>query len=136
MNDNEPYFAFSATLRIKNAPHIHKEFERKTGLCPSHVHSKGDIANAKSGRVWKNDIWMLDSPLPEEDELTKHILWLKDMLEPHMKYILELKKRGVDIDIFCGYRSDCDNAGFNIMPNALKLFIDLDIPVEFSVIIT
>lgn len=47
----------------------------------------------------------------------------------------EKMSQGVEIDIFCGYTSDCDHAGLSIEPDALRVFDSLNIPVEISIIV-
>ena len=66
----KPYFRFSASLRVMEAPELHHEIEAETGLKPSKVHCKGDLKYPGKSYVWKNDIWMLESPLDRELELT------------------------------------------------------------------
>lgn len=114
---------------------MHNEISNKTGIKPSECHCIGDMAHIKSGRKWENDIWILKSPLSEEEDLTKHLKWLCKSIEPHFDYFKELIDKGIKIDVFCGYRSDCDHAGFSIKPEALEVFHTLKIPLEVSVII-
>lgn len=132
---SKPYFAYSASLRVMNAPELHNEISKITGIEPSECHCIGDIANVKSGRKWENDIWIISSPLSKYKDLTEHLRWLQKKIKPHFKYFKMLIKKGVKIDIFCGYSSDCDTAGFCIKPEALEIFVELEIPLEVSVIV-
>lgn len=135
MEDTEVYFACSASLRVMDAPERHSEIEEVTGLKPSHVHVKGEIAHKKSGRRWKSDIWLLKSPLGETVELSDHLNWLWQQVQPHQKYFQSLIKSDVKVDIFCGYRSNCDHCGFGIDPDAFNIAQKLGVRLEFSVII-
>jgi len=44
-------------------------------------------------------------------------------------------KRRFKVDVFCGYRSNCDTAGFQVSHNCLELFTALEVPFGVSVII-
>ena len=118
-----------------DAPERHAEIERVTGIEPSHAHVRGEIAYAKSGRRWTNDIWQLASPLPEEAELSEHLRWLWQTIKPHQAYFQSLVEAGVRIDVFCGYRSNCGHCGFGLKPEAVEIAQELGIRLEFSVII-
>lgn len=133
--ETEIYFRFSASLRVMDAPECHAEIGEATGLKPSHIHLKGAIANEKSGRRWPNDIWLLASPLAETAELTEHLNWLWQQVQPHQDYFRLLVESGVKMDILCGYRSNCDHCGFGVDPNAVEIAQKLGIRLEFSVII-
>ena len=135
MNDSEPYFNFSASFRIKNAKDMHDLITRKTGIIPTHCHCVGDIANSKTGRKWLNDIWSLESQCNDTENLSKHISNLWETIEPHKEFFKGLVEKGVDIDVFCGYSSDCDHAGFSIEPQAFEIFTYLNIILEMSVIV-
>jgi len=134
--NKEPYFAYSAGLRVMNAPHLHDEITRQTGINPTHSHKKEDIRHPKLiNERWENDIWQLKSPLSKGAKLSEHLCWLKDKILPHSAYFKKLIKDGIEIDIFCGYRSDCDHAGLSVTPDALELFTVLGIKMELSIII-
>ncbi len=78
LEEKEIFFAFSASLRVFDAPDRHAEIAQITGLKPSHTHLKGELAHEKSGRRWPNDIWSLSSPLSKEMALSEHLRWLTD----------------------------------------------------------
>jgi hypothetical protein len=46
----------------------------------------------------------------------------------------KLKER-LNVDIFCGYRSDCETAGFEFDHRALIIFTELEAPFGVSVIV-
>jgi hypothetical protein len=130
----KPKFCFSASLRVMDAPELHDEIEVVTGLKPSHAHLKGD-KKPRTSSTWDNDIWILQSPLNEKAELTDHLNWLWNTIKPHSDYFKELLQKGRKVDVFCGYRSDSDNAGFIVQPDALEIFASLNIPFQVSCII-
>ena len=129
------YFAHSAALRVMNAPERHAEIEEITGLEPARTHRRGEVAHEKTGRRWENDIWVLASPLGEEAESSEHLGWLWQRVRPHKDYFRSLVESGVEVDVFCGYRSNCDHCGFSLEPDAVEIARELGVRLEFSIII-
>ena len=128
-NDIE-YRPFSAGLRIKNAPKLHNEISKI--LKPTHVHKKGEKRFKE--KVWENDIWLLDSPLPPEKSLTEHILWILEKIKPNIDYFIGLRKKGVEMDLFCTFTTENDQDGFTLESEILELLHKLELDIEFSVI--
>jgi len=128
------YYAHSASLRVMDAPELHDEITRKTGIEPSHCHKKGE-ARLPNG-TWENSIWMIESPLGPEAEMSAHLQWLWQQVAPQVSVFKELKASGVALDVFCGFRTDTDTGGFSNQPKALSIVTELEIPIEVSVIVT
>lgn len=137
MSSHEVMFLYSATLRIANAGSIHQEIVGETGIVPTLSHRKGDIRSpiAKFKKYWSGDMWQIESPLPPDSDLSLHLNWLWGIVAPHKSYFLSVIERGFGVDVFCGYRSNSDTAGFCITPEALAIFAELSIPMEISVMI-
>jgi len=126
-------FGFSATLRVMCAADRHDEIEEVTGLSPTHQHEHGDPGLL--GRPWPRDLWALESPRPRGAALSTHLNWLWERVEPHQAYFRDLAaEEGIDVDLFCGYRSDCAECGFEVQPGALEIVQALEIPLEVSVV--
>ncbi len=130
----EPYFKFSATLRIFGDIGDLDEISRTLGLQPKHTHRKGELKSPRRPDVWKEDAWLYEPPAEENRPLEEHIMALWDQLRPHMTFLKSLKA-GHKVDIFCGYRSNSATAGFEVSHECLGLFIELGIPFGVSVII-
>lgn len=124
----------SATLRIFGNIDNLSEITDTLNLNPTHVHRKGDVRSALAA-PYEADMWSLDAPLPREEPLEKHLLWLKEKLTPHKDYIRKLSQ-SYTVDVFCGYRTDSDQGGFDLSPEVLSLFSDLGIRMCVSVIVT
>src|SRR5437773_6240323 len=107
----------SATLRIFGIIKDIAEIGRTLNLDPTHVHRKGDVRST-GAKAYEHDMWSLTAPLPREEPLEKHLLWLKERLTPHRGYIRNLAD-SCTVDIFCGYRTDSDQGGFDLSPDAL-----------------
>ncbi|MFN0058037.1 MAG: DUF4279 domain-containing protein [Planctomycetota bacterium] len=137
LNGEEPdeanYFCFSVTLRIHGNGVPFEEISERLGVEPTHLHRKGDQLGPHSP-AWKDDAWHFEPALRETEELDRHIeaLWL--VVRPHVEYLKALKHR-FEVDVFCGYRSNCDTAGFEVSHRCLELFTALEVPFGVSVII-
>jgi hypothetical protein len=133
VDDEPPYFAFSATLRIAGRIDDFDAISRALDLEPTHTHRRGDKKGPRS-RGYTEDMWSYRAPVPEECPLDHHIqaLWAK--LKPHRSYILEVKQI-LKVDVFCGYRTNHRGAGFEVGPDSLAMFVVLQIPFGVSVIV-
>ena len=126
---------FSATLRVMCAADRHDEIEQVTGLTATHQHEHGEPG--LFGQPWPKDLWALESPLSPGAALDEHLDWLWTRVEPHQDYFRALAaEEGVDVDLFCGYRSDCAECGFEVQPEALTIVQALSVPLEVSVVFT
>jgi len=59
-------------------------------------------------------------------------LW--DTVRPHIPYLRDLKQK-FQVDVFCGYRSNSDTAGFEVDHHCLGLFAELEVPFGVPVIV-
>ena len=74
------------------------------------------------------------APVEEESPLEEHILALWEAVRPHIDYLKSLK-RTLNVDVFCGYRSNSQTAGFQVGHECLELFTRLEVPFGVSVIV-
>ncbi|HYE73065.1 MAG TPA: DUF4279 domain-containing protein [Blastocatellia bacterium] len=125
------FFACSASLRIMGNNIPFADIENTLGLKGSHKHRRGE---SRGKKTYEEDLWTLSSPLPEEEPLAKHLDWLWEHLHQHINYLLSLK-RDYKIDIFAGYRSNCDHAGIEIPVSSMRIYFDLEIPFGLSIIV-
>jgi len=133
--DASPRFGFSATLRVMCAAERHDEIERETGLVATHRHARGE--EGLFGRPWPEDLWALESPLPRGAALDDHLRWIWEKVRPHRDYFRRLAaEESTEVDLFCGYRTDCAECGFEVGPEALEITQALDIPLEVSVVLS
>lgn len=130
--DEETYFAYSATLRIfGNIPDL-DEITRQLGVQPTNAYRKGD-RRVPEAPPYEQDMWRYSPPIPESEQLSIHIDALWNQIRAHKKYLLELKK-SLTVDVFLGYRSNCDHAGVAVPHTSLEMFRELEIPFELSII--
>jgi hypothetical protein len=128
------YFCFRATLRIYGDGVPFDEISQRLGIQPTNTHRKGERRHANPNHSYQDDAWHFESPLSELEPLEHHLaaLWL--IIKPEVEY-LKLLKRNFNVDVFCGYRTNCDHAGFEISHKALELFTALEIPFGVSIIV-
>ena len=137
LNGEEPdeatYFCYSATLRIHGDNVPFEEISHRLGVQPTHLHRKGEQHEPRSAS-YRDDAWHYESALPETEPLDRHIDALWHVVKPHIGYLKSLKQR-FNVDVFCGYRSNCDHRGFAVPHHSLALFTALEVPFDVSVII-
>jgi hypothetical protein len=132
--DDEPYFAFSATLRIGGEGLDLSEITQSMGLVPTHTHKKGELIGP-SGDLYSQDAWFYSAELPEDAPLDAHLQILWADVAPARDFLLALKAKH-KVDVFCGYRTNHGSAGFEVQAKSLAIFTALDIPFGVSVIVT
>ena len=72
--------------------------------------------------------------MKESEPLHVHIDSLWNAFREHKEYLLELKK-DLTVDVFLGYRSNCDHAGVEVPHQSLEMFTELQIPFGLSIIV-
>lgn len=132
--DEDTYFAFSASLRICGPKLDLDEITTTLRLTPTHTHRRGERRSRRSSQ-YQHDHWSYEAPIHESRPLDEHVLALWESVRPAVPYLRSLKAVAT-VDVFLGYRSNCDHAGFEIAPAALEMFIALDIPFGMSIIVT
>jgi hypothetical protein len=132
--EEEPYFAYSATLRIFGELPNLGDISATLGFQPTGTHRKGETRNSRAV-AYQHDMWSYSPAVAESEPLHRHIdaLWL--VLKPHKDYLLLLKK-SVTVDVFLGYRTNCDHAGIEVPHTSLEMFKELQIPFGVSIIVT
>jgi hypothetical protein len=125
------YFAYSATLRIFGNIQDLDEITHRLGVAPTDAHRKGDL---RWGRLPppKHDMWMYHAPVNETEPLHVHIETLWNTFRERKEYLLHLKQE-LTVDVFLGYRSNCDNAGIEVPYQSLEIFRELRVPFGLSI---
>ena len=131
--DEENYFAAWLSLRIHGDHVPFDEISERLGIKPTHLHRKGERRRPNSP-AWRDDVWHFESAVPEAEPLERHIEAPWEVLRPHVQYLKSLKER-FKVYVFCGYRSNCDTAGFAVSHKCLELFTALEVPFGVSVIV-
>src|SRR5581483_4412934 len=122
----------SASLRIFGNNLDLDDVSAVLKLQPTHAHRKGEQRG--EAKPFDHDMWLYSPPLDKSEPLEKHIDALWRALQPHREYLLQLKK-SFTVDVFLGYRSNCETAGFDVPHTCLEMFIELQIPFGVSIIV-
>ncbi len=130
----EYYFNYSATLRIFGDIPDLTTLSRNLGIEPTYSHHKGDKKTPTS-KPYEHDMWMYKVPLSNTEPLQAHIDSLWSLLKPKKEQLLDLKKR-LNVDVFLGYRSNCDHAGIEVPHTSLEMFQELEIPFGVLLVVT
>jgi hypothetical protein len=130
------YFRHSATLRIFGTIPELDEITQNLGVNPTRTHRKGDriFLHGPSSRVFEHDHWSCEAQVDENEKLHVHIDALWEAVKHRREYLVELKKT-VTVDVFLGYRSNCDNAGVDVPHRSLEIFAELQVPFALSIIV-
>lgn len=131
--DEPTRFAFTASLRVHGHQVPFQELSERLGVQPTHLHRQGERPGPRSP-AHREDAWHFSPALPKTEPLERHIEALWRVVQPHVEYLKSLKER-FHVDVFCGYRSNCDWAGFDVSHQCLILFTALEIPFGVSIIV-
>ncbi|MFO0949796.1 MAG: DUF4279 domain-containing protein [Isosphaeraceae bacterium] len=132
-DESEYWFKSSATLRIFGDISDLDAITSVLGVAPTHTHRRGDRRRPTSPHCYEHDMWSYDAPVPADRPLQVHLEALWRVVRPHVAYLKELKQR-LTVDVFCGYRSNCGTAGFEVDHRALVIFTELEVPFGVSVV--
>jgi hypothetical protein len=131
--DEEPYFAYSASLRIHGDDLNFDDIRHHLGVAPTHSHRKGERRGPRSP-LYQHDLWSYSPAVAEERPLAEHIDTLWADIKPAKAYLFALKQVA-NVDVFLGYRSNIDHAGVEVPHTCLQMFTELEIPFGLSIII-
>lgn len=103
---------------------------QELGVKASYSQRKGD--RGLTSRPYPQDLWRLESPLPHREPLDAHLKWLKHTVAPHYDFLHALKKTA-QVRSYCGFTAD-DRLTFRVSGENLRLFTELDIDMELSLV--
>ena len=132
--EQEIYFAYSATLRIFGDIPDLDEITERLGVTPSDTHRKGDRGWGLNLPPYEHDMWSYNAPVKKAEPLHVHVDALWNTFRERKEYLLQLK-RDLKVDVFLGYRSNCDHAGVEVPYQSLEMFRELQIPFGLSIVV-
>jgi len=89
-----------ARLKVITNKYSIEQLNEVTGLKADKFFRAGDFKPNTTLLVEKN-IWIINSGLESEKSLEEHILALINKLEPHAKFISNLKDKDTDLEFSC-----------------------------------
>lgn len=127
-----PKYWCSGSLRIMDAPHLHEDISFILGE-PSESHVIGEEDPDRPGKLWRNSIWILKTPISERNEIHEHLRWLCEFLQPYESDLHGWISAGARIDLYFSYACNDDHRGFGVPGDLLGIFSRLRIPLEVSI---
>jgi hypothetical protein len=91
---------------------------------PSHFHREAGEGKAPSWSFW--------SGMPRSKELDAHLKRLEAVLLPHIDFLRSLPTNA-KLLFSCDIATENDHGGVEISPEALRIPVQLDVPMEFNV---
>jgi hypothetical protein len=129
------FFNYSATLRIFGDIKDLDEITQHLGIAPTYTHRKGEPHWVRTFPPYEHDMWSYKAAVERIEPLHAHIDALWNKFKERKGYLLQLK-RDLEVDVFLGYRSNSDTAGFQVPYHSLQMFTELQIPFTVSVVIS
>ncbi|MCA9592166.1 MAG: DUF4279 domain-containing protein [Myxococcales bacterium] len=126
-------YAFSATLRVSGDDLDFAAIQAALGHSATSSYRKGHRRGPRSPEA-RHDMWQLASDLPEDRPLHEHIDRVWSQVRHATAFLIALK-RSAKVDVFLGYSSNIDHAGFEIPHTSLEIFRALEIPLGVSIVI-
>ncbi len=122
-----------AALRVMGAGLDLPGITKALGTSPTHVHRQGELGPSR--RPYEQDMWMLESEsgVDPSEPLEAHLQWLRRALASHLEFLSSLRGRA-RVDVYCRLTCYSDQSSLALSPDALKVFIDLQVPLEVSLI--
>lgn len=131
--DEDPWFSYSATLRIFGENLDFDEIETNLRVAPTHTHRKGEQKGSRSA-PFPHDMWSYTPAIDNKRELAEHIDTLWSTIKHAKEYLRNLKKVA-SVDVFLSYDSNIDMAGVEVPHTCLEMFTELEIPFGVSIVI-
>lgn len=121
-----------ASVRIFGSNLDFEKISRTLEVDPIHTHRAGELSLLK--KPYPSDLWLLESPLPHTEPMDAHLLWLREKLLPHYGFLQQLAPTS-DVSSYCGITADGGRATFRVSADALRIFVELDICMELSLVL-
>lgn len=85
------------------------------------------------GHPFPHDMWMLASPVEKTASLDAHLKWLSQAISPHGPFLSSLRHK-FSVDIYCNAMYFSEQSSLTISSEALRIFVDLDLPLAVSLL--
>jgi hypothetical protein len=128
-----PVTQIKAGLRIGGQHGSVAQISQTLGLTPTSWHDIGDRRSARDPRLWQHMHWALNSGLPDEADLERHLAALCDVLESRTSALEELRRLGFSMDWFCLVGIDGSQGGVILSPGLLKRLGSLPVDLGLDI---
>ncbi|MEK7517935.1 MAG: DUF4279 domain-containing protein [Patescibacteria group bacterium] len=127
------YFAWFLVSGFECHP---EEITKQIGVSPTEVHIKGEYRiigkKKKIKRMNKKNSWVLDSPLPKNAPIEKHLKHLLDIIKPYKQNFIDVAKK-YELQFNCAVYYYEANPGICLESNIMKEISELNIPLYFDI---
>jgi hypothetical protein len=131
MSNNPNISRTFATFRVCGKHLYPEEVTRRLRIDPSESHNPGD-KRGKSG-IWPHGYWAIESGLHvQSTNLSLHIEWLLNRIEPVQVEVLSLVDEGFSVDIFCFLESLTGHGGPTFSPTLLRRVANLNVELSLD----
>jgi Domain of unknown function (DUF4279) len=97
--EEEVYFAYSASLRIFGSIPSFDAITRRLGITPSEIHRKGDRRRSPNLSPYDHGMWSYRASVNQSEPLHVHIDSLWNTFSDHKVYLPQLK-HDLTVDVF------------------------------------
>jgi hypothetical protein len=120
-----------ASISIYSETLTPEEIGTRLQLTASKSHTKGSLKSARVPIPWKNSFWALDSPLEDQRNMSDHLKWLLDVIDPKADALKDLSEH-CKVLFFCAFASENGQGGFTLDAATLTRLAKLGIPFSLN----
>ena len=125
-------FRNDACLRIGGVGRRHAEITARTSLIATSSHLKGEPKRYGRGKLWDEDLWVLQSPLGEAASYEEHLNWLWEAIGPHKAYFDELISTASWADVCLGCLSESYFPVLTVRASSMSIVKELNVDLAFN----
>jgi hypothetical protein len=104
----------------------------RLGLAPTQSYRAGE-PRRHGGATSRLGVWLLSTEAMNSLDVSDHIDWLLDQVEPVSGVLTELRREGVRQDIFCYWATEDGQGGPALGVSQMRRLAVLELPVGFDV---
>lgn len=132
MSNNPNIHRTFATFRIWGTYLNPEDITRRLDIGPSESHNLGD-KRGRSG-TWSHGYWAIESENHvQSTNLSLHIEWLLNKIEPAQLEVISLINEGFFADIFCFLESSTGHGGPVFNPTLLHRIANLNVELSLDI---
>ncbi len=125
---------FKLSIRLFGRGLDFNEIEAETGISGTQKHVMGEVA--RTGRAYKRDIWIAESPFSSEEAPAVHLRWYEQIVNKQRVLDLLRKSKNVEaFDLFWEITGESDTCILYLAPEDLRVMSLTNIDAEMSYIL-
>jgi len=101
-------------------------------IVPTKYHKLGDKRGLKG--TWPQGYWGISSEVKITSlDLSDHITWLVQLVEPAREALLLLQQNGAKVDVFCFLEMQASSGGPSFEPSLLRRLAELNLELGIDI---